>query len=202
MSNIRIKFLNWVALYWTRMHSSRMRTGRTLTVFRKLETPPKIWSRHPPRTRHPPLENLEQTPPLENLEQTPLLGPDPPGTRHPPKTIWSRHPTPPPKFGADTPPGDQTPPQKNLEQTPHPQNLEQTLPPPGPDTTPPLWTEWMTDRCKNITLAKTSFRPVIRRNRGPKTYPRRYRVRASSRCWQVMSALISVSPLLVRLNVT
>ena len=27
--------------------------------------------------------------------------------------------------------------------------------------TPPLWTEWMTDRCKNITLAKTSFRPVI-----------------------------------------
>ena len=25
----------------------------------------------------------------------------------------------------------------------------------------PLWTEWMTDRCKNITLAKTSFRPVI-----------------------------------------
>ena len=26
---------------------------------------------------------------------------------------------------------------------------------------PPPWTEWMTDRCKNITLAKTSFRPVI-----------------------------------------
>ena len=24
----------------------------------------------------------------------------------------------------------------------------------------PLWTEWMTDRCKNITLAKTSFRSV------------------------------------------
>ena len=29
----------------------------------------------------------------------------------------------------------------------------------------PLWTEWMTDRCKNITLAKTSFRPVIRLHR-------------------------------------
>ena len=28
--------------------------------------------------------------------------------------------------------------------------------------TPPLWTEWMTDRCKNITLAQTSFRPVIK----------------------------------------
>ena len=25
----------------------------------------------------------------------------------------------------------------------------------------PLWTEWMTDRCKNITLATTSLRPVI-----------------------------------------
>ena len=59
----------------TRMHSSRMRTGRTLTVFRKLEQtpppkigadtpPPKNWSRHPPKiwSRHPP-EKLEQTPP-------------------------------------------------------------------------------------------------------------------------------------------
>ena len=27
---------------------------------------------------------------------------------------------------------------------------------------PPLWTEWMTDRCKNITLATTSLRPVIK----------------------------------------
>ena len=25
---------------------------------------------------------------------------------------------------------------------------------------PPLWTEWMTDRCKNITLATTLLRPV------------------------------------------
>ena len=25
----------------------------------------------------------------------------------------------------------------------------------------PLWTEWMTDRCKNITLATTALRPVI-----------------------------------------
>ena len=100
----------------TRMHSSRMRTGRTLTVFRKLEEPP-------------PPENLEQTPPPEIW------------SRHPPKIwsrhttppkIWSRHP-PPRKFGADTPsPRDQTPPPVNR----------------------------MTDRCKNITLAKTSFRLV------------------------------------------
>ena len=26
----------------------------------------------------------------------------------------------------------------------------------------PLWTEWMTDTCKNITLATTSLRPVIK----------------------------------------
>ena len=32
--------------------------------------------------------------------------------------------------------------------------------PPRTRQVPPLWTEWMTDRCKNITLAKTSFRPV------------------------------------------
>ena len=29
---------------------------------------------------------------------------------------------------------------------------------------PPVWTEWMTDRCKNITLATTSLRPVINHN--------------------------------------
>ena len=59
-----------------RMHSSRMRTGRTFTVFRKLETPPppKIWSRLPPRKfgADTPPENLEQTAP-------------------PPPKIWSRH---------------------------------------------------------------------------------------------------------------
>ena len=81
------------------MHSSRMRTGRTLTVFRKLETPPpKIWSRYPPR------KFGAGTPPPENLEQAP-----------------------PPKFGAGTPP------------------------PCG-----------QTHACENITLAKTSFRPVVR----------------------------------------
>ena len=68
------------------MHSSRMRTGRTLTVFRKLETPPKkIWSRHPPRKF-----GADTPSPPENLEQTP-----------PPPKIWSRHP--PPKFGAYPP---------------------------------------------------------------------------------------------------
>ena len=130
----------------TRMHSSRMRTGRTVTVFRKLEdppkfgagTPPKIWSRHPPPpprkfgAGNPPQKFGVGTPP-ENLEQAP------------PSKIWSRHP-PPRKFGVGTPP-------ENLEQAPPPENLEQTPPPP---------VNRMTDRCKNITLAKTSFRPVMR----------------------------------------
>ena len=144
----------------TRMHSSRMRTGRALTIsgggcipagfflggkrnWKKKEkkifqTPRKIWSRHPPR-------KFGADPP-ENLEETP-----------PPK-IWSRHPpenleqTPPRKFGADTPRkfGADTPP-KNLEQTPPkiwsrhpptiwsrhpPENLEQTAPP-NLEQTPP-----------------------------------------------------------------
>ena len=42
-----------------------MRTGRTLTVFRKLETPRKFGAGTPPKiwSRHPPPENLEQAPP-------------------------------------------------------------------------------------------------------------------------------------------
>ena len=102
------KFRDLVIL--TRMHSSRMRTGRTVTVFWKLEEPPpgpdppqKIWSRHPPS---------------------------------PPK-IWSRH------------------------THPSPENLEQTPPPKIWSRHPPLWTEFMTHACENITLAETSFRPVI-----------------------------------------
>ena len=87
----------------TRMHSSRMRTGRTLTVFR--------W--RPPRKNWRPPENLEDPP--KNWTTPQKFG----GT---PLKIW-RNP---------------------------PENLEE----------PPLWTEWMTDACENITLAKTSFRPV------------------------------------------
>ena len=112
--------MDWTQIY-TRMHSSRMRTGRTLTVFRKLETPPKIWSRHPPKkiwSRHPPRKFGAGTPPK----------------------IWSR---PPRKFGAGTPP----------------QNLEQAPPRKYGADTPPV--DRMTHASENITLAKTSFRPVI-----------------------------------------
>ena len=122
------------------MHSSRMRTGRTLTVFRKLETPPKIWSRHPPRKfgAGTPPENLEQAPP-ENLEQAPLSPPQKFGAGTPPK-IWSRHP--PRKFGAGTPPP------KIWSRHP-PRKFGAGTPPCG-----------QTHACENITLAKTSFRPV------------------------------------------
>ena len=94
----------------TRMHSSRMRTGRTLTVGggvhpeeiffegKEIEKKRKKNFRHPPRKF--------QTPP----------GADPPGSRHPPKQTsrhppQSRHPPeqiPPENFrhapGADIPP--------------------------------------------------------------------------------------------------
>ena len=104
-----------------------MRTGRMLTVFRKLETPPenleqapppKIWSRHPPR-------NLEQAPPPKKLEQAP---PSKIWSRHTPPKIWSRHP--PRKFGAGTPPkfGAGTPPE-NLEQAPPPKIWSRHPPP-------------------------------------------------------------------------
>ena len=52
---------------------------------------------------------------------------------------------PPPKIWRKPPEKLEEPPLENLEE-----------PPP-----PPLWTEWMTDACENITLTKTSFRPVI-----------------------------------------
>ena len=74
----------------TRMHSSRMRTGRTLTVFR-LETPLPEKIGDPPKNWRPP----------RKIVDTPGIRPPPPVDR-------------------------------------------------------------ITDACKNITLAKTSFRPVIR----------------------------------------
>ena len=88
----------------TRMHSSRMRTGRTLTVFRWRNPPPKIW-KNPPKKDTPP--KIWRNPP--KIRAT--------SGAHPPKIRA--------KSGAHSPPVNR-----------------------------------MTDRCKNITLAKTSFRPV------------------------------------------
>ena len=72
--------------------------------------------------------------------------------------------------GADTPP-DQAPPAADTPPgTRHPPSREQTPsgpgnPPSGADTPPepgirpphPLWTEWLTDRCKNIANGKYIF---------------------------------------------
>ena len=96
------------------MHSSRMHTGRTLTVFR--------W----------------RTPP-ENLEEPPQ--------KIPPPKIWRNpHPPTPPKI---PPQIWRNPPQKIPPQI----RAKSGAPPP---------VNRITDTCKNITLAKTSFRPVIK----------------------------------------
>ena len=83
-------------------------------------------------------------PPPENFEGTP------PKTRPPPKKR-------PPPENLEDPPPKKTPPRKIRAKSgaPPPRKLEQNLEHPHP-----LWTEFMTHACENITLAKTSFRPV------------------------------------------
>ena len=124
---------------WTRMHSSRMRTGRMLTVF--WWSPPLENFRPPENFRHPPkISDTPQNfrPPLRKFQT-------PENFRHPPKISDT-------PLKIQTPQKIQTPPKisdppENCRQ-PLPENLE----------TPHV--NRMTDRCKNITLAKTSFRPV------------------------------------------
>ena len=125
--HLSLKNIN--SLRRTRMHSSRMRTGRTLTVFRWRTLPPKNLEECPPKKRHPP-----------------KFGGTPPKKRHPPK-IWRNPPKiwrnpltqkrpPPRKFGG--PPKKDPPPPKNLDEplpkkdTPPPENLEEP-----PKKTPP-----------------------------------------------------------------
>ena len=119
-------FLHKYIYLLTRMHSSRMRTGRTLTVFRwnppKKDTPPENLEEPP----SPPKKDTPQkkTPP-KNLEE-------PPKKRRPPK-IWEEPPPkdPPPKIWRNPPPKIWRNPPEKLEQ-----NLEHTP--------PPLWTESQT----------------------------------------------------------
>ena len=80
------------------MHSSRMCTGRMLTVFRGRTPPRKLGGTPPPKKRHPP-KKFGGTPQKRHPKKTP------PQKRHPPVNR-------------------------------------------------------ITHTCKNITLAKTSFRPV------------------------------------------
>ena len=127
----------------TRMHSSTMRTGRTLTVFWGRTPPLRKFGGPPPKTDTPP-ENLEEPPP-------PKIWRNPP-KRHPPQNLEEAPPkkTPPPKFGGT--------PQKKTPCPPAPPPKIWRTPP--PDRHPPPVNR-ITDTCKNITLAKTSFRPVM-----------------------------------------
>ena len=142
------------------MHSSRMRTGRSLTVCRALLPSGVSASDTPlgadtPQSRHPP----EPTP---QWEQTPP-GADTPGSSYSP--LRSRHPQ-----GADTPPGADTPREQTPSRadTPRADTPQSRHPPsrhPLQDQTPPLPTiNRITDTSKNITLATTSLRPVTRRH--------------------------------------
>ena len=70
---------SYVSAIRTRMHSSRMRIGRTLTVFRWRTSPPKNW--RPPGTRpDTPPPKFGGNPP-EKLETPRKFGGTPLGTR-------------------------------------------------------------------------------------------------------------------------
>ena len=132
------------------MLSSRMRTGRTLTVFRCLV----IGSVSPKKA-----EIKKKSPPPKKLGGPPLTPPSlPPQNWRPPQKIGD-------------PPKNWSPPEK-LETSPEKLETPRDQTPPPPPGTDlqgmlgyplplPLWTEFLTHACENIILAKTSFRPVI-----------------------------------------
>ena len=88
-----------------------------------------------------------RTPP-ENLE-------DPP-KKYPPRKFGGTPKKYPPPESLEEPPQKNTPPE-NLEEPPQ-KNTPPKFGGTPPKIPPPV--NRMTDRCKNITLAKTSFRPV------------------------------------------
>ena len=81
-----VRYIVDLSNFWrTRMHSSRMRTGRTLTVFRKFETPPpKKLKRSPRKIGDPPPQKFGGPPP-ENLEEPPWKFGGPPWDQIPPR---------------------------------------------------------------------------------------------------------------------
>ena len=140
----------------TRMHSSRMCTGRTLTVFRclvwgggvspkkaevkkKFPPPKKNWGGVPLTPQLPP---PQLPPPPPKNWRTPSTTPPPRLTC---KACWDTHPPPPP--GTDL---------QGMLGYPPGTDLQGML---GYPPLPPV--DRMTHACENITLAKTSFRPVI-----------------------------------------
>ena len=162
-----------------------MRTGRTWTVCRCLvwggvspkkaeikKFPPKKWGVPPnlPLNHHPPLTSPLTSPsttPPENIRHPPKFQTPPKNFRHFPENF--RHPpwtfqTPPKNFRhAPLPKISDTPPE-NFRHPPEisdPSPRKFQTPPQDQTRHPPLWTEFLTHACENITLAKTSFRPVM-----------------------------------------
>ena len=144
MYTIRIK---------TRIHSSRMRTGRTLTVFRCLVPPSKKIGEPPEKLE--PLHRKIGDPSQKIGDPSQKIGdPSPEKLETLPKN-WR------PLKNCRLP-GTRLPPPRKIGDPPRTRTSLLGLTCKACwDTHPPPWTEWMTDRCKNITLAKTSFRPVI-----------------------------------------
>ena len=96
----------------TRMHSSRMRTGRTLTVFRGEPPPPRKFGEPPPKKDPPPKiwrnpPNPPKKHPPQNLEEPPKKTPPPEIWRTPQKKLEQNLEHPPQiraKSGAPPPP--------------------------------------------------------------------------------------------------
>ena len=156
------------------MHSSRMRTARSLTVSRRIPcmppskqpcmTPPQL--RMPPTTMHlPPALHNHACPPGATTQAHPREQPCtcPPWRNHacPPSNHahapWEQPHMPPqqpcmPPRGATmhAPPGATTHAPLEQPRMPFPPGATTHAPPEQP-CTPPPWTEW--DTCKNITFA-------------------------------------------------
>ena len=91
-------YQNCVIKFRTRMHSSRMHTGRMLTIFRGRTSPP-----HPSHPLPPP-KNLEEPP--SKKDTPPKIWRNPPQKKTPSPKIWRNPPKKtPPKF--EEPPCEQ-----------------------------------------------------------------------------------------------
>ena len=136
----------WIAInsYTTRMHSSRMRTARSLTVSRHILHMPPSNHACPLATMHAP--------------QQPRM---PPATMHAP----GNHTCPPSTMHAPqqphTPPSNHARPRQPCMPSPRqpcmPPSKPHMPPLPWQPHMPPLWTEFLTHASENITLSQTSF---------------------------------------------
>ena len=121
-------------LYKTKMHSSRMRTARSLTVSRRILCTPSATTHIPSNHTHPPSNHAH--PPATT--HAPSNHACPLATTHAPQQPHTHPPTP-------------TPQQPRMPPCNH------ACHPSKPRTHPSLWTEFLTHASENITLPQTSF---------------------------------------------